>query len=64
MAIKKYNPTSPARRFMTVQILLKSLRRLRNVHFLQRRIRMPEETLTVESQFVTEAAVISRSTEL
>ena len=64
MAIKKYNPTSPARRFMTVSDFAEITKSHRSVHFLLRKTSTPAETHTVESLFVIEAAATEESTEL
>ena len=64
MAIKKYNPTSPARRFMTVSDFAEITKKSPERSLLLRKTSTPAETHTVESLFVIEAAATEESTEL
>ena len=56
MAVKKYSPTTPARRFMTL-LIMKSYQKLNlKSHYWNLKAKMGEETHMVGLLFVTKAA--------
>ena len=63
MAIKKYNPTSPARRNMTVSTFEEITKKSPEKSLLETKKKKQVETHTEESLFVTEVAVTKLNTE-
>ena len=63
MAMRKFNPTSPARRFMTVSTFEELSKVAPEKSLLEPLRSIPEETHTVELPFVTEAAETELNTE-